>query len=48
MTEYVDIVCSQCGRVVGKCNPPAPPVPVVCARCQEQPTPPPDRQLSLY
>jgi hypothetical protein len=32
---YVAITCTYCGDWIAWCNPPAPPVPVWCARCPE-------------
>lgn len=38
MTEYINIVCSYCGRIIGQANPPAPTAPVVCADCKAKDT----------
>jgi hypothetical protein len=31
--ELITIECSLCGGPAGRCSPPAPPVPVICAQC---------------
>ncbi|MFE3280950.1 hypothetical protein [Nocardia sp. NPDC059239] len=34
LPEYIDLHCSQCNRVVGRANPPAPSVPLRCKDCR--------------
>lgn len=34
--DYVPVHCTCCGNFIAPCSPPAPPVPVLCARCAEE------------